>query len=134
MASTNDIGNANENRAVKELEKDGWMCWKARRFTVITHEGPRNMRVDHFGAFDIIAAKDEYIRFIQVGDPTSISHKKAKIRKNFPFWFHHRYVSIEIWAYYKEGRFWKHRDLVQVPGVRDRIKEAWVDRENYRMA
>lgn len=130
MSSTNDIGNANENRCIKELEKDGWMCYKARRFVILTQHGPRSARVDHFSAFDVIAAKDEYIRFIQVGAPTDESHKKAKIRKNFPFWFHHKYISIEIWIYTKEGRFWQHNDLIMVPGVRGRIKETWVRKEN----
>jgi len=63
---------------------------------------------DFFFSFDLIAVKDNEVRFIQVtsGTLSSLSKHKKKIEENFPFSFS-SVVSIELWYYYKIGGRWK---------------------------
>jgi hypothetical protein len=63
---------------------------------------------DFFYAFDLIAIKNNEVRFIQVtsGTKSSLSKHKKKIEENFPFTFSDT-VSIELWFYYKIKGRWK---------------------------
>jgi len=99
-----------ERRAKKELEEKGYKVIRAMasgRFfngKYITHYN------DFFNVFDLIAVKDNEVRFIQVTSGEQLSSHKSKIKVNFDFSFKD-IVTIELWYYYKLKGKWQYRIL-----------------------
>jgi len=105
-----------EHRAQKELEKKGYKVVRAMasgKFIngkYITHYN------DFFNAFDLIAVKDNEVRFVQVTSGEQLNSHKNKVKANFNFFFP-KVVSIEIWYYYKLKGKWQYRILYLRNGV-----------------
>jgi len=99
-----------ERRAQKELEKKGYKVVRAMasgRFIngkYITHYN------DFFNVFDLIAVKDNEVRFIQITSGEQLSSHKSKVKANFNFSFKNT-VTIEIWYYYKLKGKWQYKIL-----------------------
>ena len=99
-----------ERRAQKELEKKGYKVIRAMasgRFIngkYITHYN------DFFSVFDLIAVKDNEVRFIQVTSGEQLSSHKSKVKANFNFTFKN-IVTVEIWYFYKLKGKWQYRIL-----------------------
>jgi hypothetical protein len=95
-----------ELRAKQELEQRGYTVARA----TISTRFIKNMYItnynDFFNSFDLIAARNDEVRFIQVTSGTQLSPHKRKVLQNFPYSFKCG-VSVEIWYYYKLGRKWE---------------------------
>ena len=97
-----------EVRAMHELQEKGYAVARATLKPVKVKGKWVSAQNDFFFSFDLIAVKDNEVRFIQVtsGTLSSLSKHKKKIEENFPFSFS-SVVSIELWYYYKIGGRWK---------------------------
>jgi hypothetical protein len=97
-----------EIKAMAELLEKGYSVARATLKPVKVSGKWVSAQNDFFYAFDLIAIKNNEIRFIQVtsGTKSSLSKHKKKIEENFPFSFSDT-VSIELWFYYKIKRKWE---------------------------
>jgi len=97
-----------EIKAMAELLEKGYSVARATLKPVKMSGKWVSAQNDFFYAFDLIAIKNNEIRFIQVtsGTKSSLSKHKKKIEENFPFSFSNT-VSIELWFYYKIKGRWK---------------------------
>lgn len=101
-----------ETKAKKELEKDGYLVDKAwLEASYIGPGKPVAKRRDFFRAFDLIAVRDNEVRFIQVTSTEELAKKdphdilgmhRRKINEVFPV-----DVPLEIWFFRKNGRSWE---------------------------
>lgn len=94
-------------RAKKELEERGYTTARAMSSARIIGGKYIANYNDFFNAFDLIAVKNNEVRFIQVTSGTQLSSHKKKVKDNFPFFFT-KVVTVELWYYYKLGRKWEH--------------------------
>ena len=97
-----------ELRAMHELQEKGYAVARATLKPVKVSGKWLSAQNDFFFSFDLIAVKNDDVRFIQVtsGTQSSLSKHKKKIEENFPFSFSN-VVSVELWFYYKLGGKWK---------------------------
>jgi hypothetical protein len=97
-----------EVRAMKELKEKGYAVARATLKPVRIGKKWLSAQNDFFFSFDLIAVKDNEVRFIQVtsGTKSSLNKHKKKIEENFPFSFSST-VSVELWFYYKLRGKWK---------------------------
>jgi hypothetical protein len=97
-----------EIKAMAELFEKGYSVARATLKPVKVSGKWVSAQNDFFYAFDLIAIKNNEIRFIQVtsGTKSSLSRHKKKIEENFPFSFSDT-VSIELWFYYKIKGKWE---------------------------
>ncbi len=96
-----------EVRAKKELEGKGYAVARAMSSARIIGSKYVAHYNDFFNSFDLIAVKDNEVRFIQVTSGTQLSSHKKKVKENFPYLFT-KVVSVEMWYYYKLGRKWEY--------------------------
>ena len=96
-----------ELRAKKELEASGYLVERAVSKAIFTPKGFVARSFDFFNCFDLIAVKENEIRFIQVsssdeanGDNRTLRAHKKKINDNWPI------DGPEIWHYYKVKGRW----------------------------
>ena len=96
-----------ELRAKKELEASGYLVERAVSKGIFTPKGFVARSFDFFNCFDLIAVKENEIRFIQVsssdeakGDNRTLRAHKKKINDNWPI------DGPEIWHYYKAKGRW----------------------------
>ena len=97
-----------ELRAKKDLEASGYLVERAVSKAIFTPKGFVARSFDFFNCFDLIAVKENEIRFIQVpssdeakGDNRTLRAHKKKINDNWPI------DGPEIWHYYKiKGRWY----------------------------
>jgi hypothetical protein len=96
-----------EIKAMGELLEKGYAVARATLKPVKVSGKWVSAQNDFFYAFDLIAIKNNEVRFIQVtsGTKSSLSKHKKKIEENFPFNFSDT-VSIELWFYYKIKGKW----------------------------
>jgi hypothetical protein len=97
-----------ELKAMHELQEKGYAVARATLKPVKVGGKWLSAQNDFFFSFDLIAVKNDDVRFIQVtsGTQSSLSKHKKKIEENFPFSFS-SVVSVELWFYYKLGGRWK---------------------------
>jgi len=97
-----------EIKAMGDLLEKGYAVARATLKPVKVSGKWVSAQNDFFYAFDLIAIKNNEIKFIQVtsGTKSSLSKHKKKIEENFPFSFSDT-VSIELWFYYKIKGRWK---------------------------
>jgi hypothetical protein len=97
-----------EIKAMAELLEKGYAVARATLKPVKVSGKWVSAQNDFFYAFDLIAIKNNEVRFIQVtsGTKSSLSKHKKKIEENFPFGFSDT-VSIELWFYYKIKGKWE---------------------------
>jgi len=97
-----------EIKAMAELLEKGYAVARATLKPVKVSGKWVSAQNDFFYAFDLIAIKNNEVRFIQVtsGTKSSLSKHKKKIEENFPFSFSDT-VSIELWFYYKIKGKWE---------------------------
>ncbi|MGC8584876.1 MAG: hypothetical protein ACP5L4_01975 [Thermoplasmata archaeon] len=96
-----------EYRAMKELKENGYAITRATLKPVKIGKKWLSAQNDFFFSFDLIAVKDNEVRFIQVtsGTRSSLSKHKKKIERNFSFSFP-SIVSVELWFFYKLSGRW----------------------------
>ncbi|MGC8699227.1 MAG: hypothetical protein ACP5RE_03530 [Candidatus Acidifodinimicrobium sp.] len=97
-----------EIRAKKELEEKGYAVARAMSSARVIGGKYIAHYNDFFNAFDLIAVKDNEVRFIQVTSGKQLSSHKKKVKDNFPFFFP-KVVTVELWYYYKLGRKWEYK-------------------------
>jgi len=97
-----------EIKAMVELLEKGYAVARATLKPVKVSGKWVSAQNDFFYAFDLIAIKNNEVRFIQItsGTKSSLSRHKKKIEENFPFSFSDT-VSIELWFYYKIKGKWE---------------------------
>ncbi len=97
-----------EVRAMKELKEKGYAVARATLKPIRIGKKWLSAQNDFFFSFDLIAVRDNEVRFIQVtsGTKSSLNKHKKKIEENFPFSFSST-VSVELWFYYKLRGKWK---------------------------
>ena len=96
--NTRAKGNKTELRAVKELEKEGWLVYRVKGSTKF------NKNVDIFGLFDILALKGNIgptrKKLVQCKTNNKPKLKPFKEFKNEYYDF-----EVEIWVYYDRYGF-----------------------------
>ena len=107
MVNTRRKGNRSQLRAVKELEKDGWLVG------IVERVGKFIKQKDLFGIGDLICVKHDCvfwddvfrteIKIIQITSNKPHPHKKFK---EFAKKYSESYLSIEQWVY-KDRIGWK---------------------------
>lgn len=101
MMNTRKKGNRIENKAVKELEANGWIVYRVKGSTKF------NKDVDIFGLFDIMARN-------KIGKRTKWIQVKSNQKPNFTAFaeFKDNYCttfdSVEIWVWKDRKGFIKH--------------------------
>lgn len=102
--NTRKKGNRVENKAVKELEAEGWLVYRVKGSTKF------NKNMDIFGLFDIIARKDLNIKWIQIK-----TNRPVPMQPFSDFAQKHctEYESVEQWIW-KDRRGWTKKVVLNV--------------------
>jgi len=82
-------GNYRQRQCHKELERDGWLCYTARR-------GFMGQDIDLLNLWDILAYRDGYFKLIQVKSNKIYGKEKEKYRA---FKVDGVIVKTELWIY-----------------------------------
>ena len=112
--TTRQKGNRSELRAVKELERDGWLVYRVKGPTKF------NKNVDIFGLFDIIAKRplkrETKNLLTSPSDPDTIwlqikTNKKPPLGPYTEFKKKHcsLFERVEVWVWHDRKGFKKHR-------------------------
>ena len=104
-----------ENRAVKDLEGQGYMVQKAL-FSIkhLPNGKILSNRSDFFSVWDIMAVKADECIFMQVCSGTTYQEHVRKIERAFP---HTSWARQIIRYYYKEKNRWTYADHVRYWGM-----------------
>jgi len=89
-------------KAIKELKELGYICWYPPKVRW-KKEG------DIFGVFDLVATKENIIRFIQLTTTPNLSARRKKIQN----WMRENKIkwSAEVWAYNKKKKVFKKEEI-----------------------
>jgi len=100
-----------ERRLQVELENEGWRTERAVPQVHIIHGRYVSNNHDFFNCFDLIALKDDKVRFIQVCSGTTLEDHKRKIDRTFPYTSN---PIQEIVYFYKMKNRWMHVSHLRV--------------------
>lgn len=87
-------GNRTELKAVKELEKQGFLVYRVKGSTIF------NKNVDIFSIFDIFCIKPNISRLIQVK-----TNKKPNLKIFEDFKIKYPQFNVEVWVWYDYSGF-----------------------------
>lgn len=104
-----------EKRSMSELEKDGYLVQRAL-FSIkhLPNGKVISNQSDLFGAWDIIAVKQNECRLIQVCSGETFARHRRNIEEKFP---NTSWATQELWYYFKEKSRWKRTVWLRTNGM-----------------
>jgi hypothetical protein len=111
-----------EKRSMSELEKDGYLVQRAL-FSIkhLPNGKVISNQSDLFGAWDIIAVKQNECRLIQVCSGETFARHRRNIEEKFP---NTSWATQELWYYFKEKSRWKRTVWLRTNGMGWQQKET----------
>jgi hypothetical protein len=82
-------------KVIEALARDGWVTWHPPK--------ARFYQTDIFGVFDVIAARDRRVRFVQLTSAANVSARRRKIEAFFQA-TGVQFPLAEVWGYDPKGR------------------------------